>query len=137
MINIKTEKKMAKRISLDQNGRNKLNKVFSYVSRVTIWSALNWRVDSDLARKIRYVAIKQCGGSIVDGDAEWNWNTQFNTAEKTFVQTFGPRITVTHDEKSYVTVMYVDGVEKRREKKRTIQEYEAFQEEVERMAMSL
>ena len=128
---------MAKRISLDQNGRNKLNKLFHYVSRVSIWSALNWRNDSELARKIRYVAIKQCGGVIVDGDCEWGWNTEFNTKEKTFTQTFGPRIKVTHDEKTYVTVMYVNGVEVKREKKKTIREYEAFQEEVERMALIL
>ena len=121
---------MSKRISLDQRGRDKLNKIFPHLSRVSIWNALTWKTDSDISRKIRYVAVKQCGGVIVDGGVSLE-------CEKTMTQTLGPRFKIVFHKKTDVTVLYVDGVEKRRDKGLTVPEYEALQAEVEQMVLAI
>lgn len=127
---------MTKRISLDQKGRNKLNKAFPHLSRVSIWNALTWKNDSDISRKIRYVAIKQCGGTIVDGGVTLEWETVHNEAEHTMVQTLGERFKIVVHKETGPVVLFVDGVEKRRDENLSIPEYEALQAEVEKMAMA-
>ena len=128
---------MAKRITLDQRGRDKLNKIFPHLSRVSIWNARTWKTDSDRSRKIRYVAVKQCGGAIVDGGQSLEWETSHEELERTMTQTLGPRFKIVFHKQTDVTVLYVDGVEKRRDKGLTVPEYEALQAEVEQMAMTL
>ena len=128
---------MTKRISLDQKGRNKLNKVFAHLSRVSIWNALTWKNDSDISRKIRYVAIKQCGGTIVGGGVTLEWETRFEEVPHTMIQTLGNRFKLVLDLNSGVSVLYVDGIEKRRDKDLGIPEWEALQAEVEEMAMTM
>ena len=111
---------MTKRISLDQKGRNKLNKAFPHLSRVSIWNALTWKNDSDISRKIRYVAIKQCGGTIVDGGVTLEWETVHNEAEHTMVQTLGERFKIVVHKETGPVVLFVDGVEKRRDENLSI-----------------
>lgn len=128
---------MAKRISLDQKGRNKLNKAFPHLSRVSIWAALTWQNDSEISKKIRYVAIKQCGGTVIDGGATLEWETSHEEVEKTMTQTLGDRFKIVLYKESGIVVLYVDGVEKRRDKNLSIPEYEALQAEVEDMALMM
>ena len=128
---------MSKRISLDQEGRNKLNKAFAHLSRVSIWNALTWRCDSEVARKIRYVAIKQCGGTIVDGGVTLKWETNFVEVPHTMIQTLGDRFKLVLDLESGLGQLYVDGVEKRRVDDPDVPEWEALQAEVEEMALTM
>ena len=126
---------MTKRITLDQKGRNMLSKAFPNLSRVSIWNALTWKNDSEISRKVRYVAVKQCGGVIVDGGMSLKWDTVHNECEKTMVQTLGPRYKIIHYRETGMTVLFIDGMEKRRDRNLTIPEYEALQSEVEQMAL--
>lgn len=128
---------MTKRISLDQKGRNKLNKAFPHLSRVSIWNALTWKNDSDISRKIRYVAIKQCGGTIVDGGVTLEWETVHEEKPHRMIQTLGERFKLVYDLETGVSVLLVDGVEKRRDKGLGIPEWEALQAEVEQMALTM
>ncbi len=128
---------MSKRISLDQTGRNKLNKAFPHLSRVSIWNALTWKTDSEISRKVRYVAVKQCGGVIVDGGMSLEWETSHEEVEKTMTQTLGTRFKLVLYKETGVSVLLVDGVEKRRDQGLTIPEWEALQAEVEQMALTM
>lgn len=128
---------MTKRISLDQKGRDKLNKIFPHLSRVSIWNALTWKTDSSISRKIRYVAVKQCGGVIIDGGVALGWETEHNEAENTMVQTLGDHFKIVVHKETGPVVLFVDGEEKRRDENLSIPEYEALQAEVEQMAMAL
>lgn len=128
---------MAKRITLDQNGRKKLNKAFPHLSRISLWNALTWKNNSEVSRKVRYVAVKQCGGVIVDGGCSWEWETTHEEVEKTMTQTLGPRIKLVLYKETGVSVLLIDGVEKRRYKGLGIPEWEALQAEVEQIALDL
>lgn len=128
---------MTKRISLDQRGRDKLNKIFPHLSRVSIWNALTWKTDSEISRKVRYVAVKQCGGVIVDGGVSLKWETRHEESPHRMIQTLGGRFKLVYDLETGVSVLLVDGIEKRRDKGLSIPEWEALQSEVEQMALTL
>ena len=51
-----------KRINLPKSKKAKLRQVFG-VSNVTVWSALNYVTDSNLAKKIRNAALVE-GGTV-------------------------------------------------------------------------
>ena len=129
---------MEKRIFVDQKGHKQLQAAFPHLSRISIWNALTYKTDSSVARKIRYVALKQCGGVIRAGvGASWDWETEHVEADQTMVQTYGPHFKLVLYKETGVSVVYVDGVEKRRDKGLGIPEWEALQSEVEQMAMTL
>lgn len=52
---------MAKQILLPHGEKMKLMKLFK-VSRPTVRAALRFECDSDISKRIRYVATSQCGG---------------------------------------------------------------------------
>ncbi|MBQ4392073.1 MAG: hypothetical protein II826_03050 [Prevotella sp.] len=126
---------MEKRIFVDQKGHKQLQAAFPHLSRISIWNALTYKTDSSVARKIRFVAITQCGGVMRTGEcASWEWETEHNEVEKTMVQTFGPHFKLVLYKETGVSVVYIDGEEKRRDKGLGIPEWEALQVEVEQMA---
>ena len=51
---------MGKKVLVDQEIREKLRNMFG-CSRKMVWEALNYRTDSDLAKRIRHTAIKLGG----------------------------------------------------------------------------
>lgn len=126
---------MEKRIFVDQKGHKQLQAAFPHLSRISIWNALTYKTDSSVARKIRYTAIKHCGGVVRAGEcASWEWETEHIEADKTMVQTFGPHFKLVLYKETGVSVVYIDGIEKRRDKGLGIPEWEALQTEVEQMA---
>ena len=111
-----------------------LREVFG-CSTMMVWKALNFRSDSDLARKIRYTALTQLNGTP-------NWKqadveTTHEEIEQTMTQTFGERVKLVFDRKDGSTRVFVDGVETRKEQNLNIPAFMGLQREVELMAMSL
>lgn len=129
---------MEKRIFVDNEGFKKLKGAFPETSRISIWNALTYKTHSAIADKIRHVAMTQCGGVMRGGKvATLVWETWHDESGKTMVQTYGKRIKVVYSKETGIVVVYVDGVEKRRDKGLSIPEYEALQNKIEQMALTL
>ena len=106
-------------------------------SNVTVWKALSFESDSKLARKIRFVALKELGG--VPNWKSVDMETTHEEAEKTMTQTFGDRVKLVASRRigDNSILVYVDGKVKRRETCESIAAFIALQNEVQCMAMSL
>lgn len=125
---------MKRQIIIDSEARKRLQEAFS-VTRVTVWKALNYESDNELARKIRHVAVKEMGGTEINGALDFR--TSFQTAEGTITQAFGNRVKIVlHMGTGKVAVM-VDGEVKRIENDLTLSELMGMQGEVYKMAQSL
>lgn len=125
---------MTKRIYVEESAKAKLRKVFK-CSNVMVWKALTFESDSKLARRIRYVALKELGGV-----ASWKpveMETSHEEAAKTMTQTFGDRVKLVASKESPSVVVYVDGEERKRATVESIPAFIALQKEAECMAMSL
>lgn len=101
---------MKKQIVIDSDGRQKLQKIFG-VSRVTVWKALNYESNTDLARKIRFTATSQMGGQEVGNvkDAQEGMTTEYDTARDLMIQKFGSRVMIIANIKTGDTRLTVDG----------------------------
>lgn len=125
---------MTKQIFLSSDGKAHLCKVFG-CTNVMVWKALTFKSESDLARKIRFVALTQLGGV-----PSWNANeveTTHEEAEKTMTLHFGERVLLVYDRKDGSSHVIVDGEEQRCVQGLDIPEFMALSNEVELMAMSL
>ena len=125
---------MDKKIYVSKRDAAHLRKVFG-CSKVMVWKALNFKSDSDLARKIRYTALTQLNGTP-------NWKqegmeTTHEEAERTTTQTFGERVKLVFDRKDGSTHVLIDGKEARVEHDLDVPGFMVLQNEVEMMAMSL
>lgn len=125
---------MAKKIFVEEKAKAYLRQVFK-CSNVMVWKALTFESDSKLARKIRFVALKELGGVL-------NWKpedmeTTHEEDEKTMTQTFGDRVKLVVSKRDASVLVYVDGKIKRRENCDSIPAFIALQNEVQCMAMSL
>lgn len=125
---------MEKKIFVDEKAKGHLRKVFKCTS-VMVWKALNFKSDSELARKIRFTALTQLNGTPNWKQAEVE--TTHEEAEQTMTQTFGERVNLVVDRKDGSVSVFVDGVETRREQDMNIPAFMELQNEVELMAMSL
>lgn len=104
-------------------------------STMMVWKALNFKSDSELAKKIRFTALTQLNGTP-------NWKqtdveTTHEEAEQTMTQTFGERVKIVVDRKDGSVSVFVDGIVTRREQDMNIPAFVELQSEVELMAMSL
>lgn len=125
---------MTKRIYVEESAKAHLRRVFK-CSNVMVWKALTFESDSKLARKIRYVALKELGGV-----ASWKpseMETSHEEAAKTMTQTFGDRVKLVASKESPSVSVYVDGKETKRETVESIPAFIALQKEAQCMAMSL
>lgn len=125
---------MEKQIYVSKKGKAHLCEVFNCTT-VMVWKALNFKSDSELARKIRFTALTQLNGTP-------NWKqadveTTHEEAEQTMTQTFGERVKLVVDRKDGSVSVFVDGVVTRREQDLNIPAFMKLQSEVELMAMSL
>ena len=125
---------MDKKIYVSKRDAAHLRKVFG-CSKVMVWKALNFKSDSDLARKIRYTALTQLNGTP-------NWKqadveTTHEEIEQTMTQTFGERVKLVFDRKDDSTHVLIDGKEARVEHDLDVPGFMVLQNEVEMMAMSL
>ena len=125
---------MEKKIYVSEKNKAHLREVFG-CSTMMVWKALNFRSDSELARKIRYTALTQ-----LNGTPNWkqaDMETTHEEIEQTMTQTFGERVKLVFDRKDGSTRVFVDGVETRKEQNLNIPAFMGLQREVELMAMSL
>ena len=125
---------MEKKIFVDEKAKGHLRKVFK-CTNVMVWKALNFKSDSELARKIRFTALTQLNGTPNWKQAEVD--TTHEEAEQTMTQTFGERVKLVVDRKDGSVSVFVDGVETRREQDMNILAFMELQSEVKLMAMSL
>ena len=125
---------MEKKIFVDEKAKGHLRKVFK-CTNVMVWKALNFKSDSELARKIRFTALTQLNGTPNWKQAEVE--TTHEEAEQTMTQTFGERVKLVFDRKDGSVSVFVDGVVTRREQDMNIPAFVELQSEVELMAMSL
>lgn len=125
---------MKKKIFVEEAAKAHLRRVFK-CTNVMVWKALAFKSESELARKIRYVALKEMGG--VPNWKPADVETTHEESEHTMTQTFGERVKLVVSRKDASVVVYVDGKESRREICETIPAFMALQDEVQCMAMSL
>lgn len=105
---------MDKRIYLSESGMKKLREIFK-VSHVMVWKALTYKSDSELARKIRYTALSQLGGTASkDLQESVECETNHEEVAKTMTQTFGDRVKLVFDKESNMAHEFVDGKEVRK-----------------------
>ena len=126
---------MKRQIIIDSDARKRLQEVFG-VTRVTVWKALNYESDNELARKIRYTAKKEMGGIEINGDLP-GFETVHDTAGRITTQTFGPRVKIILYWDTNRTAVLVDGEVRRIEDGLTLSEFMSVQGEVYKMAQSL
>lgn len=126
---------MKQQIIVDSEARKKLQDVFG-VTRVTVWKALNFESDNELARKIRYTAKKEMGGMEING-ALPEFETIHDTAKGITTQTFGSRVKIILYWDTNRTAVLVDGEVRRIEDGLTLSEFMSVQGEVYKMAQSL
>lgn len=125
---------MNKQIVIDDDCRQFLMKTFD-CSRMTVWRALNYKMESDLARRIRKLALLK-GGELV-GAYIPECECTFEEVEKTMTQRFSERVKlVVHRPTNKVTV-WVDGKVERETTVKDIPEFMELQKDVELMATSL
>lgn len=125
---------MRKQILTDNETKTFLMKAFK-CSRQAVWQALNFKRDSDQARRIRQLALKR-GGKLTDGYMPKS-ETTHEEVEKTMTQTFGPRVKLVVDKETGDVSVYVDGQLKDSYKSITVPDLMQLQYEVEQMAAAL
>lgn len=76
---------MEKKIFVEEAAKAHIRRVFK-CSRILVWKALNFKSDSELARKIRYVALKEFGGVVNWEPAEVE--TSHEEVERTMTMRF-------------------------------------------------
>ena len=97
---------MKKRVLVDVDTMVFLRKSFN-VSRATVWRALTFETDTDLAKRMRKLALER-GGRLTDGRPAI-CDTTHNQAEKTMTQTFGNRARIVADLKTGDVTVGRDG----------------------------
>ncbi len=127
---------MKKHIYLDKASKGKLRQIFDCTD-VMVWKALTFESDSDLARKIRYTAIKELGGELMGEGVCRGWETTHQTAEHTMTQTFSNRVKIIVYRDVNKTAVLIDGEVKKVEEGLTIPEFMNLQQEVLKIASDL
>ena len=125
---------MKKQILTDNETKTFLMKVFG-CSRQAVWQALNFKRDSDQARRIRQLALKR-GGKLTDGYVP-DCDTVFNECENKMEQVFGTRVKIVYNRETEETQVLVDGRLKDSYKGLDIPDFMQLQNEVEQMAAAL
>lgn len=125
---------MRKQILTDNETKTFLMKAFK-CSRQAVWQALNFKRDSDQARKIRQLALKR-GGKLTDSYVP-KCETTHEEVEKTITQTFGPRVKLVVYRETNSVSLFVDGCLKESYEDMTMFDLMQLQYETEQMAASL
>ena len=126
---------MEKQIVVSNEGRQFLMKAFD-CTRVTVWKALNFKSNTDTARKIRHLALQR-GGELVGSNAvEWDTN-YVEGPERKMVQCYGDRVRIELVRATNVLSVYVDDILERELSGLSIAELMELQQELELLAASL
>lgn len=97
---------MRKQILTDNETKRFLASAFK-CTPMAVWRALNFRRDTDTARRIRVLALKR-GGKLVGADVP-EFETTHEEGERTMTQSCGPRVKIVYDRETGETAVYVDG----------------------------
>lgn len=125
---------MKKQIFVDSETRSFLQKAFK-CSKKHIWSALTFASDSDMARRIRMLALQR-GGTLSEGYLP-KCETTHDTARMTMEQRFGARVMIVADRRNGDVRVMVDGKEKENYDNLSIAEFMQLQYETELLAAAL
>jgi hypothetical protein len=111
-----------------------LRQIFN-VSHVTVWKALTYKTESALAEKIRYVALKQLGGT----PSKWfpECETSHEEVERTMTQTWGDRVKLVTYKDTGDVILFIDGKKEKEVKDISYHDFLVLQQEVELKAMTL
>lgn len=126
---------MKKHIYLDKASKGKLQQVFSCTD-VMVWKALTFESDSELARKIRHTAIKECGGVLM-GDGVCVGFETTHEPEGTMTQVFSNRVKIVVYKNEGRAAVLIDDEVKMIEEKLTIPTLMNLQQNVLRIARDL
>lgn len=120
-----------KRIIISSDDRAFLCKLFS-VTPQYLWRVVNYKIDSELARRIRKAAIER-GCEVVGGP---KMETIYK--EGKMIQTFGSRVRIEVDYQSRVVLTYVDNRQQDRyEGRMSIPDFVKIQNKMKRIADNL
>lgn len=97
---------MKKHIYLDKAGKGKLRQVFGCTD-VMVWKALTFESDSDLARKIRFTAMKEFGGVLMGDGVYSGFETIHDTT--TMTQIFSSRVKIIAHKNIDKAAVLIDG----------------------------
>lgn len=125
---------MKKHIYLDKAGKGKLRQVFGCTD-VMVWKALTFESDSDLARKIRFTAMKEFGGVLMGDGVYSGFETIHDTT--TMTQIFSSRVKIIADKNIDKAAVLIDGEVKQTVSGLSIPEFMNLQKEVARIASEL
>lgn len=120
------------RIYLPAGEMAKLRKIFR-TSQVTLWKALTFKSETPLAKKIRYVAVKECGGTT----GRWTPDCETLHEDGKMIQKWGDRVQLVLYKAANEAVMYVDGAEVVRVSDPDIPGYVSLQQEAELTSLTL
>ena len=104
-------------------------------TRQAVWQALNFKSDSDQARRIRQLALKR-GGKLLNGYVP-ECDTTFNEGENTMEQAFGPRVKIVVNRKTRTVKVLVDDEIKDIRIDMSVADFMQLQHETELMAAAL
>lgn len=126
---------MKKQILTDNETKLFLMKSFK-CTRMTVWRALNFECDTDMARRIRVLAMQR-GGKLTEGyipDCE----TTHNSAQRVQEQTFGKRVKIIADRKTNEVTVWIDGKQHGETyRDLTVADFMQLQHETQQMAAAL
>ena len=125
---------MKKHIYLDKAGQGKLRQVFGCTD-VMVWKALTFESDSDLARKIRFTAMKEFGGVLMGDGVYSGFETIHDTT--TMTQIFSSRVKIIAHKNIDKAAVLIDGEVKQTVSGLSIPEFMNLQKEVARIASEL
>ncbi|MCS2363116.1 MULTISPECIES: hypothetical protein [Bacteroides] len=125
---------MKKHIYLDKAGKGKLRQVFGCTD-VMVWKALTFESDSDLARKIRFTAMKEFGGVLMGDGVYSGFETIHDTT--TMTQIFSSRVKIIAHKNIDKAAVLIDGEVKQTVSGLSILEFMNLQKEVARIASEL
>lgn len=125
---------MKKHIYLDKAGKGKLRQIFG-CTEVMVWKALTFESDSDLARKIRFTAMKEFGGVLMGDGVYSGFETIHDTT--TMTQIFSSRVKIIAHKNIDKTAVLIDREVKQTVSGLSIPEFMNLQKEVARIASEL
>lgn len=125
---------MKKHVYLDKAGKGKLRQVFGCTD-VMVWKALTFESDSDLARKIRFTAMKEFGGVLMGDGVYSGFETIHDTT--TMTQIFSSRVKIIAHKNIDKAAVLIDGKIKQTVSGLSIPEFMNLQKEVARIASEL
>lgn len=128
------KQRIGKRIYTDLETKDFLAKTFKCTPQA-VWLALTFQRDSDMARRMRVLALKR-GGTLVGAKA-LQWDTTHEEEERTMTQTLGERAKIVYDKTNGEATLYVDGQRHSSCIPDGIPEFMRFQNEVELIASAL